>query len=144
MKSHSNTVCAAVLLVIAISVTPVSLSAQTDTFACPTGTEPFSEYRLFFGRSRGHVEVVNNTAWQTFLAREITPRFPAGLTVLDARGQWQDAMGLMVRERTKLVIILARPSDEGIRLTDEITEAYKRAFGQESVLRAISTACVSL
>ena len=27
--------------------------------------------------------------------------------------------------------------------TEEIAQAYKRTFGQESVLRAVSTACVS-
>jgi hypothetical protein len=130
-------------LVFSISVTPVSVSAEADTLACPAGTEPFTEYRLFFGRSRGNVQVVSDAAWRTFLANEITPRFPDGLTVLDARGQWRDGIGRMVRERTKLVIILAKPGTGGIKLTDEITEAYKRAFWQKSVLRAITAACVS-
>ena len=143
MRSPSYPICAVVLLILVLPVTPMPVSAVADTPGCLAGTELFTEYRLFFGRSRGSIEVVSDAAWQTFLAREVTPRFPDGLTVLDARGQWRDSIGLTVRERTKLVIILARPGGEGIRLTDEITEAYKRAFGQESVLRAISAACIS-
>ena len=143
MRSPSHPIGAVVLLIFVLPITPMPVSAVADTPDCPAGTELFTEYRLFFGRSRGSIEVVSDAAWQTFLAKEVTPRFPDGLTVLDARGQWRDSIGLTVRERTKLVIILARPGGEGIRLTDEITEAYKWAFGQESVLRAISAACVS-
>ena len=143
MKNPTHPTKAAVLFFLVVSVGPMSVSAAADALVCPAGTELFSEYRLFFGRSRGSVEVVSDAAWQTFLAKEVTPRFPDGLTVLDARGQWRNGIGRLVRERTKLVIILAKPGDGGIQLTNEITEAYKRAFWQESVLRAISAACVS-
>ena len=68
---------------------------------------------------------------------------PDGLTILDAAGQWRDATGSFVRERTKLVLILAEPGAAGMRRTEEIAQAYERAFGQEAVLRAITTACVS-
>ena len=87
--------------------------------------------------------MVSDAAWSAFLAGEITPRFPDGLTVLDAAGQWRDPSGTLVRERTKLVIILARPDDSGLRRTDEIAEAYKRVFGQGAVLRMVGTACTS-
>ena len=143
MRNPTHPIRAAVLIFLVISVAPMSVSAEADTLACPAGTELFSEYRLFFGRSRGSVEVVSDAAWQTFLAKEVTPRFPDGLTVLDASGQWRSGIGPLVRERTKLVIILAKPGSGGMELTSEITKAYKRAFWQESVLRAISAACVS-
>ena len=62
---------------------------------------------------------------------------------MDARGQWRDGVGTMVRERTKVVLILAQPEADGIRRTDEIAAAYNHTFGQESVLRVITAACVS-
>ena len=110
---------------------------------CPAGTERFAEYRLFFGRSRDGVEVVTDAQWHAFLAEEITPRFPDGLTVVDAAGQWRGPSGTIERERTKMLIVLAAPGEEGMRRTDEIAEAYKRTFGQESVLRVVGTACAS-
>jgi hypothetical protein len=141
MRRRTHQICAVVFFALLASVT--APSAQTDGLACPAGTEPFAEYRLFFGRSQGGAEVVSDAAWQAFLADEITPRFPDGLTVLDAAGQWRDGSGMIVRERTKLLLILAKPEADGMRRTEEIAAAYKRAFGQEYVLRVITAACVS-
>ena len=133
-------VAAAALAGLAFAVAP-TLGASATT--CPSGTELFAEYRLFFGRSQGDVEVVSEEAWRAFLAEEVTPRFPVGLTVLDAAGQWREDSGAIVRERTKLLLILAPPGDDAMRRTDEIADAYKQAFGQSSVLRVMTEACVS-
>ena len=48
-----------------------------------------------------------------------------------------------MRERTKLLLVLAPPGGEAMRLTDEIAAAYKSAFGQSSVLRMVTAACAS-
>ena len=40
-------------------------------------------------------------------AIQLRPRFPDGLTVLDARGQWRDSQGAIKTERSKLLVILA-------------------------------------
>ena len=114
------------------------------TSSCPPGADEFTEYRLFFGRNRDGEEVVGESDWRNFLAGEITPRFPDGLTVLDAAGQWRDESGTIIRERSKLVVILAAHGrQDALRNTDEIMESYKRAFDQESVLRTISRTCAS-
>ena len=60
-----------------------------DVSACPEGTEPFVQYELFMGRSGDAGEVVDDAAWDAFLGETVTPRFPDGLTVLDAHGQWR-------------------------------------------------------
>ena len=133
-------VAAAALAALASAAAPILGVAAAS---CPPSTEPFAEYRLFFGRSQGEVEVVSEAAWRTFLAEEVTPRFPDGLTVLNAAGQWRDGSGTIVRERTKLLLVLAPPGAEAMRHTDEIAGAYKRAFGQSSVLRVVTDACVS-
>ena len=131
---------AAVLALLAFAALP---ALAADKGPCPPGTEAFAEYRLFFGRSQGTVEVVSEEAWQAFLADEVTPRFPDGLTVLDAGGQWRDGSGEIVRERTKLLLVLAPPGGDAMQRTDEIADAYKQAFGQSSVLRVVTPACVS-
>ena len=133
-------VAAAALAGLAFAAAP-TLGANAAT--CPSGTELFAEYRLFFGRSQGGVEVVSEDAWRAFLAEEVTPRFPDGLSVLDAAGQWREGSGTIVRERTKLLLVLAPPGEDAMRRTDEIADAYKRAFGQSSVLRVVTEACVS-
>ena len=117
--------------------------AQTDRPTCAEGTEPFVKYEIFMGRNSQSGEVVDDAAWATFLEDSVTPRFPDGLTVLDAQGQWRDSEGLVRKERSKLLVILVPPDDDGMRLIGEVSDEYKRRFGQESLLRFGSDACVT-
>ena len=133
---------AAIVLIVTVGISPHA-RADEGVEECPEGTEQFTEYRLYFGRNLGNVEVVSDAAWSAFLSDEITLRFGDGLTVVDAAGQWRDKTGVMVREKSKLVVILTRAEDPGLRRTDEIVRAYKEAFAQEAVLRTISSVCAS-
>ena len=130
-------VCAALALMLAVAC------SDTDAPACPDGADPWVKYELFMGRGNQSGEVVDDAAWDAFLGDTVTPRFPDGLTVLDARGQWRDSEGLISRERSKLLVVLAPPGGGEMRLIDEVTDEYKRRFGQESVLRVVYDACVS-
>ncbi|RAI33490.1 DUF3574 domain-containing protein, partial [Rhodoplanes roseus] len=82
-----------------------------------------------------------------FLAREITPRFPDGLTVVDASGQWRDpATRRTSREATKLVLLVTPAEESSAAPTREvriaaIVDAYKRRFRQKSVLVLTREAC---
>ena len=107
------------------------------------GTDPFVEHQLFMGRSSESGEVVDDAAWAAFLGETVTPRFPDGLTVLDAQGQWRDSDGLIQQERSKLLVVLAPPGSDAMRLIDEVSDEYKRRFNQESVLRVVEDTCVS-
>ena len=110
---------------------------------CPEGSDRYAEYQLFFGRSTADRTEVSEEAWAAFLAETVTPRFPNGLTVLDAAGQWQDGSGAVQRERSKVLWILATPGDDTLRLIDEISAEYERRFDQDSVLRIHGSACAS-
>jgi hypothetical protein len=97
---------------------------------------------LMFGRNtRGGG---GEAAWARFVAREITPRFPDGLTVLDAAGQWRDpAADRPDRERSKLVIIVTAadaPADDRIAA---IVDAYKHQFHQKSVGVVATAVCAA-
>ena len=41
---------------------------------------------------------VSPQEWTSFLAESVTPRFPQGLTVWQASGQWRGNDGAIVRE----------------------------------------------
>ncbi len=101
------------------------------------------EYQLFFGRNLAGTEVVSDTAWEAFLSDQITPRFPDGLTVIDAVGQWRESGGTIERERTKLVVVLTPPGSQGLQSTDQLIKAYKKRFRQSAVLRRILSVCAS-
>lgn len=136
-----------ILVVALLGVAVVTLAAcdewGEDRKACPEGSDRWTEYQLFFGLSQSDGGTISEEEWREFLADTVTPRFPAGLTVLSGNGQWQDSSGEVLREGSKLLIIYAPPGEDGRRAIDEISEEYERRFDQESVLRVIGSACVS-
>ncbi len=135
----------AALALAALALAVAALLACGDGAAepCPEGGDRYAEYQLFMGRSTSGGGEVSDAQWAAFLAEVVTPRFPDGLTVLDAAGQWRDTTGAIQRERSKVLWILAPPGDEARRLIDEISEEYERRFDQESVLRILGSACAS-
>ena len=98
--------------------------------SCPAGLKEMTQADLYFGRNIAGAPGVSDEDWRRFVDEEVTPRFPNGLTVQDASGQWKGADGTIVREASKhLSIILAGASDEAVKLA-AIREVYKRRFRQ--------------
>src|SRR5579885_2650434 len=89
---------------------------------------------LYFGTTTPQ-GAVKPTQWDAFLRREVTPRFPDGLTVWDAKGQWRNAKGFIGKEPTKVLLIIHVDSPAEDKAVQAVIEAYKKEFGQESVLR---------
>ena len=102
----------------------------------------FSRTELFFGLSKPG-GVVSDSDFRRFMETEVTPRFPAGLTVLNANGQFKDSGGAIIQEDSKLVILHYPYSKVNNAAVERIREAYKAAFQQESVLRVDKQSCVS-
>ena len=92
---------------------------------------------LYFGRARPDGTAVSESEWQAFLTEHITPRFPDGLTILDAVGQYRDRAGRTRREDTKIVLIVHAPSADRWVALDEIRAVYRRLFDQDSVLLVV-------
>ena len=98
------------------------------------GCREMVEAQLFFGSA-------DDAAFNAFLDREVTPRFPAGLTVLDGAGRWQDPAGRLTQERSKLVAIITQPGADTLGRLQAVREAYKVQFRQQSVGLALSRVC---
>jgi hypothetical protein len=112
--------------------------------ACAPPAESMVTAELLFGRNIGDRLGVSDAAFADFLAREITPRFPDGLTVMDARGQWRDGEGgRIVREPSKLVLLIFRDESKRRESLSTIVEVYKNRFRQQSVLTSLRTSCVT-
>lgn len=98
--------------------------------------------RMLFGMNSPDGPV-GEAQWQAFLAEVVTPRFPDGLTVYQARGQWRGASGRIEQEDSRAIDLVHVDSADGRRRVVEIAEAYKQRFRQEAVLilSAPSRAC---
>jgi hypothetical protein len=95
---------------------------------------------LYFGLGRPK-GMVSELEWQLFLRDEVTTRFPAGLTVWDAQGQWQSRGGGIGTERTK-VLLLVHPDTPAARgSVQAVIARYRKAFEQESVLWETARVC---
>src|SRR5258708_7794535 len=94
------------------------------------GTPPQTamlDIELMLGRAGG------DWKWRTFLAREVTPRFPDGLTVYETSGQWRDpATKAIAREKSRVLRIIA-PADTAPDKLAAVAEAYRKQFAQKSV-----------
>ena len=98
---------------------------------------------LYFGGARPKGSV-SELEWQLFLRDEVTPRFPDGMTVWDAEGQWRGSGGKIGHERTK-VLLLVHPDTEAAReRIRAVIDRYRKAFEQESVLWETSHVCAAL
>jgi len=144
MNKHLNSLCLASLLFI-LPVCPATIArAQlpetSDTRAKQTN---LLKDELYFGLTKPGGEIVSESEWQEFVKAVITPRFREGLTVLDGSGQFLNSSGMLIRENSKIVILIYEKSPEKNRAINEIIETYKRTFQQESVLRATSEVKVS-
>jgi Protein of unknown function (DUF3574) len=106
-------------------------------------SKPFARTELFFGLSKPDGIEVNNVEFQRFLDREVTPRFPDGFTVISGQGQFKDASGLILKERSNLLILLYPISATSTQQIEQIRKAYVTAFQQQSVLRTDNLSCAS-
>jgi hypothetical protein len=119
-------------------------SATAQTLSCTAPQKPMLEIELLFGRNIGGRLGVSEVRWARFLAHEVTPRFPDGLTVLDAAGQWRDARTQAVmREPAKLVRLVVPVDTQTDDKIGAIVAAYKKQFRQDAVGVLTRPACAS-
>lgn len=114
--------------------------------AHPGQTKGWVDTRLYFGLGPAdHPEQgVSEADWREFLDKQVTPRFPNGLSVLEVFGQWQGKNeSAPERLRTKMLIIDYLDSQENRDKIEAIRVAWKQKTGDQSVMRVTEPADVS-
>lgn len=130
-------------LLFAAAPAAAQVPAQGGT-ACPPGMTATTSAEMYFGRYIGMKPEVSERAWRRFVDGEVTPRFPAGLSMYDVTGQYRGADGQPLREPSKVLSIILDPADAAATARlKEIAEVYKQRFKQESVLTVLRPACAS-
>jgi hypothetical protein len=137
MRALGAIAAAGVLLSGCVSVT----GGSTPT--CPTGQDYVRTAQLFFGRNIGDEPKVSEADFRKFVEEEVTPRFPDGLTVLDGGGQWRDKQDRLIREASKVVLVVMPKGRDADARVEAVRTAYKTRFHQESVLLVTQASCVS-
>jgi len=143
----------ALLMALLLGVSYRSLSSQSTASptlhgdkAHPAKTQGWVDTQLYFGLGPADEPArgVSEAAWRDFLDKEVTPRFPAGLSVVDVYGQWQGKEEKAPeRIRSKMLIIdYPKTADNEARI-EAIRVAWKQKTGDQSVLKVSQPADVS-
>jgi hypothetical protein len=122
---------------------PSTAASAASGLSCRGTARAMARLEMFFGTSRPTGAPVSDEEWTSFLDKEVTPRFPAGLTVLRGPGQWRASDGLLAKEQANIVVIWHEPASHTEASIEAIRSAYKERFAQESVMRVDSVSCVS-
>ena len=129
---------------------PVTTGAGAPTLtgdpAHPGQTSGWVDTRLYFGLGPAdHPEQgMSEIRWREFLDKEVTPRFPNGLSVADVYGQWlSKGQAVPERLRSRVLIIDYPDTEENRGKVDAIRAAWKKMTGDQSVLRVTQTADIS-
>jgi len=121
-----------------------------STFKCNSISQEMTEYgrsfiktEMIFGLSRPDGRALTEDEWQNFVNNTITPGFREGLTVINAYGQWMIPSGEIIKEKSKIVILIYKHTNERNQAIEKIITEYKNSFQQEAVLRMTEKVNVS-
>lgn len=109
--------------------------------SCREPAKEMARLELFFGMGSPR-RPISAARFAHFLAKEVTPKFPKGLSLFDGYGEWRSPVGRLTKEHSKLLLIYYEPDAGSEAKIEAIRDAYKHSFHQLSVLRADSFTCV--
>ena len=121
--------------------TPVRAQGLTVTMDCGSSAAQIRT-TLYFGLSRPK-GAVSELEWQIFVRDEVTKRFPDGLTVWEAEGQWLTPAGSIDREQSKVLLLVHADTPAARQSVQAVIQAYRTTFEQQSVLWESSRVCVA-
>lgn len=127
-----------------LGLTPgcVSVSEHTrfEAPACQVG-EPMVETMLFLGLA-GPGGSVSRFEFNSFVEREVAPRWKEGFTILEGQGMWlSEQRNITEREPSRVLVRIHDGSAAASAGIEAIRDAYIKAFEQEAVLRTDRSTC---
>jgi hypothetical protein len=109
---------------------------------CPAGQASLRTAQLFLGAKTPAAPAERDLS--RFVDQEVTPRFPDGVTVVDGGGQWKGSENRMIREASKVVLVVLPAGGDGQGKVEAVRTAYRSKFKQEPVVVLPPPACVTL
>ena len=120
---------------------PVDAQGFTVVMDCGAASAAQVRTTLYFGLARPK-GAVTELEWQIFLRDEVTKRFPDGLTVWGAEGQWRTPAGTIDHEQSKVLLLVHADTASARQSVLAVIDAYRKSFDQESVLWESARVCV--
>jgi hypothetical protein len=118
---------------------PAAANTQRD---CSPAGAGYMRTTIYFGLSHAS-GIISEGQWRVFMRDEVTPRFPDGLTLWEASGQWRRPDGRIAHERAKVVLLVHEEKPAVRRAIAEMVDRYKKTYHQESVLWETAAVCAA-
>jgi hypothetical protein len=99
-----------------------------------SGQPQWIRSEIFFGRSIPGGGQVSEEQFAAFLQDPVTKAFPLGMTVYDAYGQMERATGDIVKQDTKVVLLVHDGSQANEQAIADIISEYRSRFGNPQVM----------
>lgn len=106
--------------------------------ACPAGQTPLRTAQLFLGAG-----APGDRDLRRFVDQEITPRFPDGVTVVDGGDQWKGSANRMIRQASKVVLVVLPAGGDSQGKVEAVRTAYRSKFRQDPPVVLPPPACVA-
>jgi hypothetical protein len=135
----------AVLAALFLSTAQVTSPVPQANACAPLGKQQLRT-TLYFGLTYNtgtNTGIVSESQWRSFLRNEVSARFPQGLTVWEADGQWRQPDGRVARERSKVLLLVHNDTPETRASLAALVTSYKNSFKQESVLWETAPVCAA-
>ena len=128
--------------IVSMSVAGGAQRAAPADPSCGSSATPQVRTTLYFGLARPKGSV-SELEWQLFLKDEVTARFPNGLTVWEADGQWRGRDGGIGHERSKVLLLVHPDTADARAALQTVIAHYRKSFEQESVLWETARVCAA-
>lgn len=89
---------------------------------------------IYFGRHFSAKGEITDQQFAEFLSLQVTPAFPAGMTVYDAYGQMRHSNGEIIKQKTKVVVLVHQNSKADDDAINKIIAAYRSKFANPQVM----------
>jgi hypothetical protein len=89
---------------------------------------------IYCGLDRLAGGTVTQAEFADFLNQVVTPAFPAGLTVLDAYGQMQKSDKAIVKQTTKVLLVVHQKTKANSDAIQKVISSYRSIYGNPQVM----------
>jgi len=93
---------------------------------------------IYCGREIPSGGEVSESEFADFLDEVVTAEFPLGLTVFDAYGQMEDSSGSIVKQQTKVILLVHEDNEANATKIQTVIDAYRSRFGNPQVMKISS------
>lgn len=93
---------------------------------------------IYCGRGIPAGGQVSEQQFADFLDKVVTKEFPKGMTVFDAYGQMEKTSGTIVKQPTKVILVVHEKSGENSAKVQKVAEEYRSKFGNPQVMHISS------